>query len=336
MSTINIQDACNQRKFNLLNNIPLVRNEKKSPYEDGRFTKAQLDMRRKVEVLKYKKNSSQGRQLSQKEKQAMILRGNYRGNTLFCADDHKIAVKTSSSDVPGPIITLQEDKSVPLYNYLPNRFANAIVVDENVNEWTFFVLPNVDCASGSNTTTNIASLLIRESIEKESYVYHYSTPFTFNISGNDIPIDASGAEITFELSNPSLKVFYGSNEVTTHGASVSFENAEVIVKLVPNVTSSNTFSYSAQLYGGIMNISNISLPTSPGFSYNLGISFNVSKSIDITNTPELSTANQTISLNSSGLSIFTNVNTDFNAISESEIVSPSLSTSNKTISFDGI
>ena len=50
MSTTNIQDACNQRKFNLLNNIPLVRNEKKSPYEDGRFTKAQLDMRRKVEV----------------------------------------------------------------------------------------------------------------------------------------------------------------------------------------------------------------------------------------------------------------------------------------------
>ena len=29
MSTTNIQDACNQRKFNLLNNIPLVRNEKK-------------------------------------------------------------------------------------------------------------------------------------------------------------------------------------------------------------------------------------------------------------------------------------------------------------------
>ena len=102
------------------------------------------------------------------------------------------------------------------------------------------------------------------------------------------------------------------------------------------LTSSNTFSYSAQLYGGIMNISNISLATSPGFSYNLGISFNVSKSIDITNTPELSTANQTITLNNSGLSIFLNVDTDFNTISESEIISPSASTSNKTISFDGI
>ena len=85
-----------------------------------------------------------------------------------------------------------------------------------------------------------------------------------------------------------------------------------------------------------MNISNISLATSPGFSYNLGISFNVSKSIDITNTPELSTANQTITLNNSGLSIFLNVDTDFNTISESEIISPSASTSNKTISFDGI
>ena len=155
MSDSTIKTACEQRRFNLLYNVPLVRNEKTSPYPS--YSSAQLNMRRKVEVLKHNKNSNQDRSLSAKEKQALILKGNYRGNVLFCADDHKIAVKTSSSDVPGPIITLQEDKSVPLYNYKTNTFASAISTSEENTEFLFIVLPNVSCSSGLNNTTNISS-----------------------------------------------------------------------------------------------------------------------------------------------------------------------------------
>ena len=50
MSNDTIKTACEQRKFNMLFNIPPVRNEIVSPYPT--FTKNQLDMRRKTEILK--------------------------------------------------------------------------------------------------------------------------------------------------------------------------------------------------------------------------------------------------------------------------------------------
>ena len=132
-----VANALEQRREYLLRRTPFVRNEIVSPYST--FTKMQLDMRRKVEVLKYKKNSTQARNLTAKEKQAQILRGNYRGNVLYCADDKNIPVKTSSSDVPGPIITLQEDPTVPLYNYITNQFSPAVSFTESDEKWSLSI-----------------------------------------------------------------------------------------------------------------------------------------------------------------------------------------------------
>ena len=50
MSNSTIQTACEQRKISMQFNIPPVRNELVSPYPE--FTSAQLNMRRKVEVLR--------------------------------------------------------------------------------------------------------------------------------------------------------------------------------------------------------------------------------------------------------------------------------------------
>ena len=53
------EDACQQRKLFLQFSIPPSRLEKQSPY-DGTVTQDQLNMRRKVEILKYKNNNSGG------------------------------------------------------------------------------------------------------------------------------------------------------------------------------------------------------------------------------------------------------------------------------------
>ena len=66
-SSSTTDNACKQRKINMLFNIPPVRLEKaKSPYPT--YTSQQLNMRRKVEILKYKKNSTQGNRLTSKQK----------------------------------------------------------------------------------------------------------------------------------------------------------------------------------------------------------------------------------------------------------------------------
>tara|TARA_B100001057_G_C22842437_1_gene947615 strand:+ start:874 stop:1881 length:1008 start_codon:yes stop_codon:yes gene_type:complete len=335
MTDTTITTACNQRRTSLLFNIPPVRNEIVSPYPA--YTQEQLNMRRKVEILKYKKNSTQSRQMTAKEKQSQILKGNYRGNTLYCENDYSIPVSTSASDVPGPIIKLVEDKSIPLYNYLPNTLSNAITIDENETEWSFYILPNVTCPAGLDNTTNIATLLIRDAIKKNTYNYTYTTPIAFTISGSNIPIDASGAEINVNINNPDSKIFYGADVINNDTSVLSFENTNFKIKLSPSNISSSTFSYNAQLYVGNITISNIALTTSPGFSYNIGISYNASKSVSQGNAVDFDTTSLTTTANNTTFSIKANINDNLGSITtENCEIETTESTASKLTSFSGL
>ena len=112
--------------------IPPARIElQESPYKN--YTKYQLDMRRKAEILKYSANSqnSQTNNMTKAQKWSSIVNGNgpvnqSRINTLInnsnpqCPNDDLIPTPSSSSDIPGPIIQLVDDETVPLYNYNKN------------------------------------------------------------------------------------------------------------------------------------------------------------------------------------------------------------------------
>ena len=60
---------CSQRKRRQLLFIPKSRNELISPYENTSLTKTQLDMRRKVEILKYTNNKSNNKINNDTQKQ---------------------------------------------------------------------------------------------------------------------------------------------------------------------------------------------------------------------------------------------------------------------------
>jgi hypothetical protein len=115
-----------------LTTIPPARIElQNTPYTN--YTKYELDMRRKAEILKYNSNaqSNQTNNMTRSQKWSGIVNGNgpvkqSRINALInnpntqCPNDALIPTPTSSSDVPGPIIQLIDDESVPLYNYSTN------------------------------------------------------------------------------------------------------------------------------------------------------------------------------------------------------------------------
>ena len=106
------------------------------------YTEEQLNMRRKAEILKYKKNSSN---LTKKQQWSRLNRGygpNRKkvwatqnqfttnpntsnlprvNNTLICSNSIVNCSSTSSSDVPGPIMNLCFDKNVPLTRYIVRR-----------------------------------------------------------------------------------------------------------------------------------------------------------------------------------------------------------------------
>lgn len=340
-----VANALEQRREYLLGRTPFVRNEIVSPYPT--FTKLQLDMRRKVEVLKYKKNSTQARNLTAKEKQAQILRGNYRGNVLYCADDKNIPVKTSSSDVPGPIITLQEDPTVPLYNYITNQFSPAVSFTESDEKWSLSILPNVTVADSTTTDTDtiIATLLVKDAIDNTTYYYTYSTPYVLTIEGNNIPIDASGETISITINNPRIKVLYQSSELansesnTNSNFVTSIENTSVEVKLEPDSSNTNTFSYSAQIYLGTITLSNIYVDTYPGISYNFALEYLITKQIDTDNNPVSIISSEDINTTTTNtiVNIITNLdNYSVLASSECTITTPTEeSSTSAVILFEG-
>ena len=133
---MSISAICQQRLQAQLNNKPPPRNElQQSPYELG-FTKFQLDMRRKVEVLEYnsaKQNTKTNNPTRSQRWSGFIRNGsgvsqdiinkianNVQPADQLCPNDRFIPKPTSSSNVPGPIIDLVYDPNVPLYNYKEN------------------------------------------------------------------------------------------------------------------------------------------------------------------------------------------------------------------------
>jgi len=115
---------------------------------DTYITSQQLDMRRKAEIFKYKKNSAEQ---TKSQKYSMIARGIniYRkkcwaaqseyytnpnvnglpqvGYTLICGTNSQEAQNiancspSTNNDVPGPITTICYNKNIPLTNYVVRR-----------------------------------------------------------------------------------------------------------------------------------------------------------------------------------------------------------------------
>ena len=76
--TLSIKSICDQRRQQMLRNIPPSRINIISPYDTTNYTKFDLDMRRKAEVLKYKKGSTKGNSLTKNQRWAQIVNGNYQ------------------------------------------------------------------------------------------------------------------------------------------------------------------------------------------------------------------------------------------------------------------
>jgi hypothetical protein len=112
------------------------------------ITPEQLDMRRKAEIFKYKKNSAN---LTKQQKYSMAVTGNgpsrkkcwaaqseyytnpnvnnlpLNNDILTCGNDSPLAQKiancspSTNNNVPGPIINICYDKTIPLTNYITRR-----------------------------------------------------------------------------------------------------------------------------------------------------------------------------------------------------------------------
>lgn len=135
---------CINRRALQLSRIPPQRydNLLTSPYlpENGGFTASQLNMRRKAEILTYNSNRMlKTNSLTKKQKFSILAKSNASivpVHTTQCFTDERgmfILTPTSSCDVPGPVIQLYNDQSVPLYNFTRGNNTKAITTNVDTN-----------------------------------------------------------------------------------------------------------------------------------------------------------------------------------------------------------
>jgi hypothetical protein len=215
-----VNGICEQRKQFQLYNIPPIRFEPISPYPA--FTQDQLNMRRKTEILKYNKNSTQGPRLTQKQKLAATFRGGFNPARVVCPTDYKIPVLTSAAGVPGPPMYLVEDPDVPLYNYIKDTNAYAENLYEDNTQWVFSPNANQLCAN-NNKYIEVAKLIIRKPIQEAYTRFTYRTPVLFRMRGTGLAMNSAGGTITSTIDTTTLKfqVLYNATTIANNNVLTS-------------------------------------------------------------------------------------------------------------------
>jgi hypothetical protein len=279
---------CQQRSLAQINNRPENRFNPINPYTTTSFTKFQLDMRRKVETLKYSanKSSTQTNNMSKKEKFALLVRGGMsraqaviQSNIIDCSGDRLIPTPTTASGVPGPVMYLYEDETVPLYNYSDfNSRSYSSGDSADTPPWQFVSNPNV--LAYDNGSSNVYYLIINRTIGKPEYNFKIVMPIGIAVAGvvpspySSSPSDFSG-NIKIRLTSATLSVYYGSGLVKN--IVIPYDDLSGIVMDV-NLPTSNLptpQSFSATSFLGNLVFSNIQLYTEPTYVYKFALSVNL-------------------------------------------------------------
>lgn len=275
-----------KQRFQLLN-IPPVRYDnlvnnpylKINPITNQRFTKFDLDMRRKVEILKYSANnsSSQTNRFTKAELFAQVVNGKYQqrtysnsfitSNTVNNQLNNCPSVKTAttSSDVPGPIIYLYEDENVPLYNYNNNNDANYGILTQGINPynktWDYSKAYNkTSVYTGSSESNAIITSIFILYQDIPTKTFTITTPIALQFAG----IKQFGtSKIEFNIIDVKTDIIYNNNTYITKTI------VDHIYPMNTITVIANSTDFSGTCYLGLLTIQNINLPIQKGFIYDI-------------------------------------------------------------------
>jgi len=316
MGDIPLSKACQQRKIQMLFNIPPIRYEKVSPYvEYPQFKQRDFDMRRKVEILKYEgnKTNTKTNKFKKTERWAQLVSGktqkssftsifttdidNTTGNYTItekkatipdCSMDDLIPTPTSSSGIPGPITYLLYNPNVPLYNYATKTNPYAFADSNDNDKWKYFTTNDIKCQSG--VETKIFTLYIKPNIDQYSYTYSFSIPIGLYVNGTKIsnavlnrPLQFN--DISLNINSIELTAYYSNQKVTLQKTASIIPSRDISMNYNISFTPTNIYSsYTAVLYSGMLQVSNVYLFTEPGYIYDIYMKFKLSLNLNTNKT----------------------------------------------------
>lgn len=255
---------------------PPIRLELQNPYASMEFSQEDLNMRRKAELLQYDKTSNVQGKLTRAQRYRQISQGigNRGSQTLLsvsgefigvvstssCPLDLYLPTLSSRSDVPGPSVTIQYDKNVPLYNYATNEQQLGISTIELMNAWSF------------NTSTNILALVDNEvslmhifhNIDNVDYEMNNKLyTFTLNIPiGIYIAGDISGS-LTAGLTNSTSIDTLAVNIYANNSTEALSETSIVVNHSDIRNTSMEYIIDSSEPFYATSYVSNVVITTPP-------------------------------------------------------------------------
>jgi len=205
------------------------------------YTPAELDMRRKAEILKYIKPSESN--VSKNKYSLLARQSNKQMNRITC--NSNISVPTSSSDVPGTVINLKEDPDVPLYKYFSDlqqfKFQD-IKYDEFKRFYDLFPVYNNDAVNNNYSVVNTIVILRPRTTELD---FNFSFPICINYKA-DFTTDPSPAGISnvnIGIYSASLDIFYSNTLIKTVNANYRNPDGEEL----PEDIAQSTVTISADL-----------------------------------------------------------------------------------------
>ena len=276
--------VCSQRKQAKLLPVPPMRLElQPSPYPA--HNQQQLNMRRKIEILKYSgitQNTKTNNQIKT-QKWSQIVRGKNNvsasllNNGIFdCSGDEYIPTPTSSCDIPGPVIILQYDDTVPLYDIQTQQMFHAIINETITDLWKTFPIDNTAFLTDASikafdVSATLTLLYIQPIVDQHTYNFILKTSVGIYVSG-----------ITGETNVPNTLSIVGMDVIVCYNT--------VPVKVIPvqtlgsfnNLTFTSSTAgqnFSALLYVGDLITPTFNLVTEPEYVYDIKIKFTFKQSL---------------------------------------------------------
>jgi hypothetical protein len=289
-----LTDICTlyqQRRKEQLLNVPPSRETLISPYETTNFTKFQLDMRRKAEVLKYNSGNTKTNKLSKKQLWSQLVKGNapkiyIKGNTVIETEGFKvyncngqpIISSASAAGVPNTgVNSLFYDPNVVLYNYqnpVLTRSYGVVNGQEPTNP--IVSVKYTDVYTTGNTLSNIASIMFTNAAINPSYnINLLNIPLAIQIEGvleanhvnqsiNSIVINSFSIKAYYNNSLVPINSDYGNSFI--YGNTIIPNNKEMTLNI--SAGASETRFLGTQ-YIGLLNLTNITLKATPGYIYDI-------------------------------------------------------------------
>lgn len=269
---------CDSRRKKQLYNVPLPRINVVSPYFNSitgaqvvdtnnlPITQNRLDMRRKVEILKYSSNRmpAQTNSLTKKEKWSQLVNASGKSarlldpETVICPGETVSrvpkAMLSTVSGIPGPAILLYEEREVPLYNYIITR-SYAYNIPNNNNYWTTTVNTNVGIGNGVQSVIFAAN--INANINRPRVSFSLDIPFGLALRGTYTPGRTNGPPMTLRVSSATLYVFCNGKSIQSVQP-ISIANPNKFITFQP-VVSSLPVPVECIRYVGNLSFSNIRL-----------------------------------------------------------------------------